>query len=84
MSPGFESGNKYIVTTVALEKSARVRAQCGGALQQYPLRERTLLLIEHGDLHEIHNSGSEPLRTLNFYVPPAYAKDGKTLPRGKR
>lgn len=52
--------------------------------KKYPLRERTLLLIEHGDLHEIRNSGSEPLRTLNFYVPPAYGKDGKTLPRGKR
>ncbi|MBA3507372.1 MAG: cupin domain-containing protein [Betaproteobacteria bacterium] len=52
--------------------------------KRYPLRERTLLLIEHGDLHEIRNSGSEPLRTLNFYIPPAYAKDGKTLPRGKR
>jgi len=52
--------------------------------KKYPLRERTLLLIEHGDLHEIRNDGREPLRTLNFYVPPAYTKDGKTLPRGKR
>jgi len=48
------------------------------------LRERALLLIEHGDKHEIRNNGSEPLRTLNFYVPPAYTKGGETLPRGRR
>jgi hypothetical protein len=25
-----------------------------------------------------------PLRTLNFYVPPAYRTDGNELPRGKK
>jgi hypothetical protein len=24
------------------------------------------------------------LRTLNFYVPPAYRKDGNELPRGRK
>ena len=52
--------------------------------KRYRLRERVLLLIEHGDKHEIRNNGSEPLRTLNFYVPPAYTKGGETLPRGRR
>jgi mannose-6-phosphate isomerase-like protein (cupin superfamily) len=31
-----------------------------------------LLLIERGETHEIRNSGSEPLETLNLYVPPEY------------
>src|SRR6476660_7018518 len=45
--------------------------------KKYPLRERTLLLIERGDLHEIKNTGREKLVTLNFYVPPAYTDDGE-------
>ncbi len=52
--------------------------------KRYPLRERTLLLIEHGDRHEIRNTGAQPLRTLNFYVPPAYDRKGDELPAGKR
>lgn len=31
-----------------------------------------LLLIEAGETHEIRNDGSEPLETLNLYVPPEY------------
>lgn len=51
--------------------------------KRYPLRPGTLLLIEHGDTHEIRNTGSEPLRTLNLYVPPAYTAAGDLLPRGR-
>lgn len=47
------------------------------------LRAGTLLLIEKGDLHEIRNTGSGLLRTLNFYTPPAFRPDGSRLPRGK-
>ena len=47
------------------------------------LREGTLLLIERGETHEIRNTGSEPLRTLNLYVPPAYTADGDERPAGK-
>ncbi len=48
------------------------------------LRVGSLLLIEHGDEHEIRNSDDkEPLRTLNFYVPPAYTEDGEELSRGR-
>lgn len=32
----------------------------------------TLLLIEAGESHEIRNTGSTPLETLNVYVPPEY------------
>jgi len=44
----------------------------------------TLILIEHGDKHEILNTGGTLLRTLNFYTPPAYSADGEPLPRGKK
>lgn len=44
----------------------------------------SLLLIEHGDRHEIANTGRGLLRTLNIYSPPAYRKDGNPLPRGRK
>lgn len=31
-----------------------------------------LLLIEAGQTHEIRNTGTTPLETLNFYAPKAY------------
>jgi mannose-6-phosphate isomerase-like protein (cupin superfamily) len=51
--------------------------------RRVPLRPGTLMLIEHRDTHEIQNTGRTLLRTLNMYVPPAYTKSGKELPRGK-
>jgi mannose-6-phosphate isomerase-like protein (cupin superfamily) len=51
--------------------------------KKYPLQPGTLLLIEHGDTHEIRATGVEPLRTLNLYVPPAYTAEGDPLPRGR-
>lgn len=42
-----------------------------------------LVLIERGERHEIRNTGSENLKTLNFYVPPAYTKAGNARPAGK-
>jgi mannose-6-phosphate isomerase-like protein (cupin superfamily) len=47
------------------------------------LAEGSLILIERGDKHEIRNTGEEALRTLNFYVPPAYGNAGEELPRGQ-
>ena len=51
--------------------------------RRYPLRASTLLLIEHGDKHEIRNTGRRRLRTLNFSVPPAYTAAGDELPPAK-
>lgn len=51
--------------------------------EQHPLREGTLLLIEHGETHEIRVTGVQPLSTVNFYSPPAYTDDGDPLPAGK-
>lgn len=44
----------------------------------------TLLLIERGENHEIRNTGSTPLCTVNIYVPKAYKKNGDTLPPGRK
>jgi mannose-6-phosphate isomerase-like protein (cupin superfamily) len=52
--------------------------------ESHMLREGTLLLIEAGDLHEIRNTGAEPLCTLNLYVPSAYTGGGEELPAGKK
>jgi mannose-6-phosphate isomerase-like protein (cupin superfamily) len=51
--------------------------------KRYRLAGGSLMLIEHGDEHEIRNTGDDPLRTLNFYVPPAYTSSGEELPRGR-
>jgi mannose-6-phosphate isomerase-like protein (cupin superfamily) len=47
--------------------------------KRYELGQGVLMLIEHGDKHEIRNTCDELLRTLNFYVPPAYTISGKEL-----
>jgi mannose-6-phosphate isomerase-like protein (cupin superfamily) len=61
--------------------SGRGTARVNG--KRYPLSSGSLMLIEHGDRHEIENTGTEQLRTLNFYVPPGYTKSGDELPRAK-
>src|SRR3954451_19388449 len=45
--------------------------------KRHPLSAGTLLLIERGETHEISNTGDTPLRTVNFYIPPAYDVDGE-------
>ena len=40
--------------------------------RRHALRPMTLLLIEHGDRHEIRNTGRERLKTLNVFVPAGY------------
>lgn len=51
--------------------------------ERVELRAGTLVLIGRGEAHEVRNTGDEPLRTLNIYVPPAYTADGDELPAGK-
>jgi mannose-6-phosphate isomerase-like protein (cupin superfamily) len=52
--------------------------------KRHALSAGDLLLIEKKQRHQIRNTGRALLRTLNFYVPPAYRKDGNPLPRGKK
>lgn len=51
--------------------------------QRYHLAEGSLILIERGDQHEIRNTGEDLLRTLNFYMPPAYTGSGEQLPSAR-
>lgn len=51
--------------------------------KKYALSAGTLLLIEHGDQHQIKNSGRQPLKTLNIYSPPAYSARGNELPAAR-
>jgi mannose-6-phosphate isomerase-like protein (cupin superfamily) len=50
---------------------------------EQPLKAGSLLVIEHGETHEIRCTGDDPLRTINFYSPPAYDEEGKPLPAGE-
>ena len=52
--------------------------------RRHALRAGSLLLIEKGDRHEVKATGREPMRTLNFYSPPAYDAKGDELPAGER
>lgn len=51
--------------------------------KQQSLQAGSLLVIERGETHEIRCSGEQPLRTLNFYSPPAYDEEGEPLPAGE-
>jgi mannose-6-phosphate isomerase-like protein (cupin superfamily) len=47
--------------------------------KRHALKQHTLLLIEHGEHHEIRNTGLALLKTMNFYSPPGYTKAGDEL-----
>jgi mannose-6-phosphate isomerase-like protein (cupin superfamily) len=51
--------------------------------ERVELRAGTLVLIERGETHEIRNTGREPLKTLNVYVPPGYTMESDELPAGR-
>ncbi len=51
--------------------------------QRIKLRGGMLVLIQRGDRHEVRNTGTTALKTLNIYVPPAYTSEGEELSRGR-
>lgn len=55
-----------------------------GRKRRVALSPGTLLVIEKGERHEVRNTGRALLRTLNFYYPPAFAKDGDAKGPGRR
>jgi mannose-6-phosphate isomerase-like protein (cupin superfamily) len=61
---------------IAIAETARSR-------RTVKLAAGSLLLIAKRERHQIKNTGSQPLRTINLYVPPAYGPDGKPLPSAK-
>jgi mannose-6-phosphate isomerase-like protein (cupin superfamily) len=54
-----------------------------GTHHHVPLEPGALLVIEHGERHEIRNEGDGLLKTLNFYYPPAFDADGEPVGPGK-
>jgi mannose-6-phosphate isomerase-like protein (cupin superfamily) len=50
--------------------SGRGKATVGN--REIDLETGALLLVEAGETHEIRNSGTEALVTVNVYAPPAY------------
>jgi mannose-6-phosphate isomerase-like protein (cupin superfamily) len=52
--------------------------------RRYKLVAGSLIFIARGERHEIKNTGRGLLKTINFFVPPAYDRRGEPLPRGKR
>jgi oxalate decarboxylase/phosphoglucose isomerase-like protein (cupin superfamily) len=54
-----------------------------GKIRRTPLQPESLLLIERGELHQIKNTGRQPLATLNLYAPPAYDADGEVRDEAK-
>ena len=55
-----------------------------GKRRQVKLQPGSLLIIERGERHLIRNTGRKLLSTVNFYVPPAYDKQGEVLPSAQR
>ncbi|NUS38605.1 MAG: cupin domain-containing protein [Lysobacter sp.] len=51
--------------------------------REQPLHPGDLLVIEHGERHEVRATGDAPLRTLNFYYPPAFDREGDAIGPGK-
>ncbi len=51
--------------------------------KHHELRAGSLLLIERGERHEIKNLGRTKMKTVNFYVPPAFTKGGGVREAGR-
>src|ERR1043166_2673109 len=67
-----------------LAGSGTVIIRSGGTQTAVTLKRGSLLTIEKGELHQIRNTGRQRLRTINFYVPPAYSKDGQVKRSAKK
>lgn len=56
----------------------------GDDRQRVELEPGTLLVIEHGERHEVRNTGDALLKTLNFYYPPAFDAEGDPVGPGRK
>jgi len=54
-----------------------------GRRRRIALKPGRLLVIEKGEQHEVRNTGRALLRTLNFYYPPAFRRDGEAKGPGR-
>lgn len=55
-----------------------------GRKRRVVLEPGRLLVIEKGERHEVRNTGRTLLKTLNFYYPPAFGRDGEPKGPGKK
>jgi mannose-6-phosphate isomerase-like protein (cupin superfamily) len=55
-----------------------------GRRRRVPLEPGRLLVIEKNERHEVRNTGDTLLRTLNFYYPPAFRRDGEPKGPGRK
>ena len=55
-----------------------------GRRRRVTLEPGRLLVIEKGERHEVRNTGTGLLRTLNFYYPPAFRRDGDPKGPGRK
>ncbi len=52
--------------------------------RRHRLSAGSLVFIRRREKHQVRNTGRALLRTLNFYVPPAYKTNGDPRPRGRK
>jgi mannose-6-phosphate isomerase-like protein (cupin superfamily) len=60
------------------------RGQARVGRRRVALRDGSLLRIDRREVHQITNTGDQPLQTLNFYDPPAYTRAGEPRRSTKR
>jgi mannose-6-phosphate isomerase-like protein (cupin superfamily) len=57
-------------------------------LREYPrtkkIKAGSLVVVERRERHQIKNNGRTPPKTLNIYVPPAYAAQGEVKATANR
>lgn len=56
----------------------------GERRRRVALEPGRLLVIEKGERHEVRNTGRTLLKTLNFYYPPAFRRDGNPKGPGRK
>lgn len=80
LRPGKSSSDEPVNEHPRCEQWLFVVSGAGNARtgkRRIALKSNTLLLIEPGEPHQITCTGTRPLVTLNFYVPPAYTDQGE-------
>ena len=87
LPPGGESGDRVENEHPKSEQwlfveSGTATARVGD--RSVKLSPGSLLLIEKGERHQIRNTGTAVLRTINFYCPPAYTATSGVKPSVQR
>ena len=72
------SGSEQWLFVISGSGEAKIGKQ-KGRLRRVKLQQNSLFIIEKGELHQIRNTGQRSLRTINFYVPPAYDENGEPV-----